>query len=75
MDEPIGRRTSGDTPIARAPLTESIAGDLAAIRVCDKARIGNAPLGTRGMSIGGGTYGIARNQVAERLLGRDPLIR
>ena len=58
-------------------LAARIAGDLAAVRVGDEAHIGNALLGTRGMSIGGGTSEIARNQIAERLLGlpRDPLIK
>ena len=60
-----------------ASLAARIVGDLAAVRVGDEAQIGSALLGTRGMSIGGGTTEIARNQIAERLLGlpRDPLVK
>jgi len=36
-----------------------------------------AAMGARGMAIAGGTSEVARNQIAERILGmpRDPLIR
>jgi alkylation response protein AidB-like acyl-CoA dehydrogenase len=54
-----------------------IIGELAAVKVGDESKVAMVLLATRGMSIGGGTSEIARNQIAEKLLGlpRDPLIK
>ena len=41
------------------------------------AMAARAAMGARGMAIAGGTSEVARNQIAERILGmpRDPLIK
>jgi alkylation response protein AidB-like acyl-CoA dehydrogenase len=62
---------------AAAALLSDIAGDETAFTDGLGGLAGLMTLGTRGMSIAGGTSEITRNQIAERILGlpRDPLIK